>query len=109
MISHPDYVYIPLPTRLPGEKVPKKRGRSSTLKLNNLLHTDVIPLLQKRGLVAESLSVNPISWQGIVRLPDLTEPLASSAERIAAIKEVSGQYRIMHITCVPPLFPHYHS
>lgn len=103
MISHPDFVHIPLPTELPCERVPRKRGRPSpsSSKLNNLLHNDAIPLLQKRGLVAESLSVNSISWQGIVRLPDMAGSLASSAERIAAIKEISGQYRIMHITCVP--------
>jgi DNA polymerase beta len=91
-ISHPDYVDIPLPTDPPGETVSKKRRRPSTL-----LSDDVIPLLQKNGLVAETVSINPISWQGIVRLPESSE---SSAERIAAIKEISGQYRVMHITCV---------
>lgn len=106
MVSHPDYVHIPLPTELPGETTSKKRGRpsASSSKLNNLLHNDAIALLQKRGLVVETLSVNSISWQGIVRLP---EPLESSAERLAAIKEISGQYRMMHITCVP-YFPPYH-
>ncbi|KAF8798919.1 Nucleotidyltransferase [Phlegmacium glaucopus] len=103
MISHPDYVHIPLPTEPPGETVSKKRGRpsASSSKLNNLLHNDAVPLLQKRGLVVESLSVNSMSWQGIVRLPVMAESSASSAERIAAIKEISGQYRMMHITIVP--------
>jgi DNA polymerase beta len=100
MILHPDYVHIPLPTKkVPGATAPKKQGRPSTLSLkNNLLHNDVIPLLRKRGLVAETLSVNSISWQGIVRLPELSE---SSAQRLLAIKEISGQYRLIHITIVP--------
>lgn len=92
MISHPDYVDIPLPTDPPGETVSKKRRKPSSL-----LNDDVIPMLQKSGLVAETVSINSISWQGIVRLPESSE---SSAERIAAIKEISGQYRIMHTTCV---------
>ena len=102
MISHPDYVDIPLPTELPGETVPKKRGKPPAF---NLLHDDVIPLLQKNGLVAETVSVNLISWQGIVRLPAMPESSENSAERIAAIEEISGQYRIMHITCVLSISP----
>ena len=105
MISHPDYVDIPLPTELPGETVSKKRGRSPAF---NLLHDDVIPLLQKNGLVAETVSVNPISWQGIVRLPAMAESSESSAERIAAIEEISGQYRIMYITWVLSISPLIH-
>lgn len=93
MISHPDYVDIPLPLE-PGETMPKKRRRPSAF---NLLQDDVIPLLRKDGLVAETVSFDPISWQGIVRLPESSE---SSAERAAAMEEISGQYRIMHITCV---------
>ena len=99
MISHPDYVDIPLPES-PNKTASKKRRRASTF---NLLHDDVIPLLQKKGLVAETVgSINSISWQGIVRLPESSE---SSAERLAAIEAISGHYRIMHITCVlpPPL------
>lgn len=99
MISHPDYVDIP-PPEPPGETMSKKRRKPSAF---NLLHDDVIPLLRKNGLVAETVSINSISWQGIVRLPESSE---ISAERVAAIKEISGQYRIMHITCVlsiPPL------
>ena len=70
MISHPDYVDIPLPTELPGETMSKKRGRPSAF---NLLHDDVIPLLQKNGLIAETVSVNATSWQGMVRLPTMLE------------------------------------
>ena len=99
MISHPDYVDIPLPTEPPGEPMSKKRRKSS---VSNLLHDDVIPLLQKNGLVAETFSINPISWQGIVRLPESSE---RSTERIATIEEISGHYRIMHITCVLPFTP----
>ena len=103
MISHADYVHIPLPTELLGETGPKKRGRPSTSssKLNNLLHDDAIPLLQKRGLIAESLNATSISWHGLIRLPIMDE---SFTERIAAIKEVSGQYRMMYITCVLCVF-----
>ena len=97
MISHPDYVDIPLPTDPQGETVSKKRRRPSTL-----LSDDVIPLLQRNGLVAETVSINSISWQGIVRLPESSE---RSTERIAAIEEISGHYRIMHITCVLPFTP----
>lgn len=94
MISHPDYVEIPLPTEPPGATTSKKRRRPSAV---NFLPDEVVPLLQKDGLVAETVSIDSISWQGIIRLPESSE---SSAERIAAIQEVSGQYRIMHITCV---------
>ena len=90
MISHPDYVDIPLPTEPPTSK---KRKQSAF----NLLQNDVIPSLQKNGLVAETVSINSMSWQGIVRLPESSE---SRAKRIAAIEEISGQYRLMHITCV---------
>lgn len=102
MISHPDYVDIP-PPESPNKAVSKKRRRPST---SNLLHDDVVPLLQKKGLVAETVSINPISWQGIVRLPESSE---NSAERLAAIEEISGHYRIMHITCVfhPPYHRHH--
>lgn len=102
MISHPDYVDIPLPAELPGE-TSKKRGRPSPF---SLLPDDVVPLLRKKGLIAETVSLNSISWQGIIRLPAMPESSESSEERIAAIEEISGQYRIMHITCVlsiPPL------
>ena len=100
MISHSDYVDIPPPTEPPGETMSKKRRKPSAF---NLLHDNVIPLLQKNGLVAETVSTDSISWQGIVRLPESSE---ISTERIAAIKEILGQYRIMHITCafsIPPL------
>jgi len=95
MISHPDYVDIPLPTESPSKAGSKKRRRPSTL---NLLHDDVIPLLQKNGLVAETVSINSMSWQGIIRLPESSE---TSTERLAAIEEISGHYRIMHIMIVP--------
>ena len=95
MISHPDYVDIPLPSE------PLKRRKPSTF---NLLCDDVIPLLQRNGLVAETISISSISWQGIVRLPESSE---SSAERLAAIKEISGHYRIMHIMCVLPFSPYH--
>ena len=101
MISHPDYVDIPLPEPL-GETMSKKRRRPSAF---NLLIDEVVPLLQKNGLVAETVSINSTLWQGIVRLPESPE---SSAERIAAIEEISGQYRIMHITCVLSIGPPYH-
>jgi hypothetical protein len=106
MISHPDYVHIPLPTELPGETTSKKRSPSTpSSKSNNILHNNVIPLLRTRGLIAETISVNvnSISWQGIIRLPLMPTSSESNAERIAAIEEISGQYRMMHITCVPSI------
>lgn len=99
MLSHPEFVHVPLPNKrpsqLPSER--RSRGRKKTDGKENLLHTHVIPLFQQRGLIAETFSMTYDSWEGIVRLPGPQSEWNSRAERISAIAHVEGLYRKMTI------------
>jgi len=61
------------------------------------LHSNILPLLKERGLIAETLGVNVGMWQGIVRLPGSEDQRGSRTERLAAIAHTEGQYRRMVI------------
>lgn len=61
------------------------------------LHSNILPLLKERGLIAETLGVNVGMWQGIVRLPGSEDQRGSRTERLAAIADTEGQYRRMVI------------
>ncbi|KDR82858.1 hypothetical protein GALMADRAFT_88601 [Galerina marginata CBS 339.88] len=110
MISHPDFVHVPLPTeQYPDtislqKDVAKKRprGRRKNEEKTNLLQTDIIPLLQQRGLIAETLSSSNFkSWDGIIRLPGQQEEWGARTERISAIDNTEGHFRKMTIHFVP--------
>ncbi|PPR00469.1 hypothetical protein CVT24_004530 [Panaeolus cyanescens] len=114
MIMHPDFVHIPLPsdpspfhvseTPSPIKSPPKKRTRKSLFsdeKTRNYLHDDIIPLLQQRGLLVDTLSKSDSKWEGIVRLPGPEESWGTRLQRISGIENLEGQFRRMTIHLVP--------
>ncbi|KAJ3504109.1 hypothetical protein NLJ89_g8108 [Agrocybe chaxingu] len=107
MISHPDFVHIPLPTdpspfsELQPKETKRPRKRTKKEEKQNLLHTHVVPLLQKRALVAETLGTDVRSWDGIVWLPEEQRDWGTRQERLAAIEGLDGRFRRMSIKFVP--------
>jgi len=105
MVSHPDFVHVPLPldpAHIPDKSGPKTKKKSSSRRKKedvrtNLLHTDIIPLLQQRGLISETLSSEPTSWQGGIRLPGPEAGWGSRIHRISAVENNDGEYRKMSI------------
>lgn len=98
MISHPDFVFVPFPTEQnPDEQsdTPKKRsrGRKKNEEKSSLLLSDVVPKLQQRGLVAETLGSSSKTWEGIVRVPGQRDTWGDRLDRISAVKNVEGDFR----------------
>ncbi|KAF9483507.1 Nucleotidyltransferase [Pholiota conissans] len=112
MVSHPSFVHVPLPADLPlgfrkskKEKVPvskpRKRRKIDEDIPTNTLHSELIPFLQKKGIVCIALSSNLLTWKGIVRLPGTNNQWGTSSERVASIRRVDGQFRRLIFHIVP--------
>ncbi|CAA7262961.1 unnamed protein product [Cyclocybe aegerita] len=107
MISHPDFVHIPLPTdpspfsELQPPETKRPRRRTKKEERQNMLHAHVVPLLQKRALIAETLGTDVRSWDGIVWLPEEQGGWGTRQQRLAAIEGVDGRFRRMSIKFVP--------
>ncbi|KAF4617113.1 hypothetical protein D9613_005960 [Agrocybe pediades] len=106
MISHPDFVHIPLPhkpVQQPTASVAKKprTTRKSKEGKTNLLHSDIVPLLLQRGLLADTLSVDTTSWKGVARLPGPVEVWGDRVDRISSIGKVDGDFRKISLHLVP--------
>jgi len=100
MISHPDYIHIPLPPDPdPHSSSASKKPRTKKTKAEklNILHSTVIPLLMQRGLLAESLTSDHKTWEGIVRLPGPLGAWGNTLDRISAIEKVEGVFRKISI------------
>lgn len=65
------------------------------------LHTDIVPTLENRGLVAAFLTKGPRKWQGIVRVPERDENgvWVSIRERLQGIAEKTGAFKRLDIRC----------
>lgn len=114
ILLHPDVVHVPMPTEPPPNPTtsPKKKTplkKVSQIKTNLTakarkscpLHSNILPLLKERGLIAEILGANVGMWQGIVRLPGPEDQRGTRTERLAAIADTEGQYRRMIIHLIP--------
>jgi len=103
MASHPDYIHVPLPTdappftSYPPTKLRSRKRQSADSKRNGLLHTDVLPIYQKHGLIAETLSSSPATWEGVIRLPEQRGQWGERADRLAGIENSEGRFRRMII------------
>jgi len=106
MVSHPDFVHVPLPLdpppHIPAKSkttIKKKSGRRRKDEdiRTNLLHTDILPVLQQQGLISETLSSGFTSWQGVIRLPGPEAGWGSRIHRISAVENNDGEYRKMSI------------
>jgi DNA polymerase beta len=125
MVLHPDHVHIPVPAvpppvwedefnlddDLPASALTPKRKRNknaSSLSGSSgpltkkdresiLLHSEVVPILQQRGVLCEKLSETRHSWTGVVRLPSASSPGAgqsgSSRMRAPELHLQPGDYR----------------
>lgn len=104
MVSHPSFVHVPLPTDPPPgvakpakEKDttprPRKRRKVDQEIPSNVLHSELVPFLERIGTVSSALSSKFESWKGIVRLPGPDTQWGTPNERISAIKRVEGQFR----------------
>ncbi|KAF9562586.1 Nucleotidyltransferase [Agrocybe pediades] len=105
-ISHPDFVHIPLPhkpVQQPTASVAKKprTTRKSNDGKTNLLHSDIVPLLLQRGLLADNLSVDTTSWKGVARLPGPVEVWGDRVDRISSMGKVDGDFRKISLHLVP--------
>ncbi|KAF8967190.1 hypothetical protein BDZ97DRAFT_1903577 [Flammula alnicola] len=111
MILHPDFVHVPLPTEPPpgspspqkdaAPKPRKRRKNRDDEERTNLLHGDVVPLLQERGLISDTFTSDFTSWQGIIRLPGRHREWGARPDRISAIKNMDGHFRKMSLHIVP--------
>lgn len=113
IILHPNHVHVPVPNISPPKpslKPPPRIGTSVLLfkfikgedKMSPL-HTDIVPTLENRGLVAAFLTKGPRKWQGIVRVPERDENgvWVSIRERLQGIAEKTGAFKRLDISLVP--------
>jgi len=107
MITHPEFVYFPLPSDPPPlsttPQLPKSRSRrrkTAEEKQTTLLQSFILPLLQQRGLIAETLTSTQKAWQGIIRMPEGPAVWGDRADRVAAIENLEGRFRRMSIKWV---------
>ncbi len=100
MITHPNFVHIPLPASPPSREessvMPKTRKITKD-KYSNLLRADLLPSLQQRGLIAHSVNTNPGSWKGVIRMPEQLGQWGDRAERLAGIDKLEGHFRWMNM------------
>ncbi|KAH6911580.1 hypothetical protein BKA70DRAFT_1423309 [Coprinopsis sp. MPI-PUGE-AT-0042] len=130
MVLHPDHVHIPVPTAppplwedefdldidppaLPKKKRNTKASSSATSsgaltkkdRESIILHREVIPVLQQRGVLCEKLSETRQTWTGVVRLPSApssgTVPSGSSRMRASELHLQPGDYRRITVHLVP--------
>ena len=98
MITHPNFVHIPLPALPPSKAaysfMPKTR-KVTRDKYSNLLRADLLPSLQQRGLIAHSVVTNPGTWKGVIRMPEQLGQWGDRAERLAGIDKLEGHFRWM--------------
>ena len=107
MISHPDFVYVPLPsvpspfsTSTSSPKIGSRKRKMGEEKEKTLLQSSILPSLQHRGLIAETLSSTQKSWEGIIRIPEQRGEWGDRAERVAGVENLEGQFRRMMIKWV---------
>ncbi|KAF8195601.1 hypothetical protein BJ912DRAFT_957541 [Pholiota molesta] len=104
MVSHPSFVHVPLPADPPpgmakpakvkdATPKPRKRRKVDQDTPSNILHSELVPFLERTGTVCTALSSKFESWKGIVRLPGPDTQWGTPSERISAIKRVEGQFR----------------
>ena len=116
MITHPEFIYVPLPsapsplsTTTRPSKSHSRRLKTAEEKQTTLLQTFILPLLQQRGLIAETLTSTQKSWQGIIRMPEQLGVWGDRADRIADIENMEGRFRRMSIKWVVSCILFYNS
>ncbi|KAF7348273.1 DNA polymerase [Mycena sanguinolenta] len=109
VVLHPDHVHVPFPTVLPSHikasPATRTRKKPDGTRPPSVLHDDVVPILQSRGIIAATLSSGDLKWQGIVRLPDpdaaiADDQLAERRRRATAIENGDGVYHRADINLV---------
>ncbi|KAJ7741289.1 hypothetical protein B0H16DRAFT_1464484 [Mycena metata] len=109
IILHPDHVHVPFPSPpdpalvLPTPKKSKSKSRKGNGNggPSSLLQADLIPVLEKRGILASTLSSGELKWQGIALLPSADAAVWGERQRqIDAIENGDGVYRRMDLNLV---------
>ncbi|THV03000.1 Nucleotidyltransferase [Dendrothele bispora CBS 962.96] len=120
MLLHPSYVHVPYPNvSSPFSDAAKersaRRGRvqvsfrekftKMAAKSQSLLMTQIIPYLEERGLLADTISVGTKKWIGMIRVPDYEgssgNAIMEKRQRKENIKKMRGEYRKLEINLVP--------
>ncbi|KAF9464116.1 hypothetical protein BDZ94DRAFT_1162537 [Collybia nuda] len=111
VIMHPNHVFVPVP-ETPPNGPPESRIRkiinktsfvNREIRSTSPLFSDLVPVLQDRGLVADNISSGIRRWQGIVRVPEKNEngKWCSRAVRLSGIEELTGKFRRLDLNLVP--------
>lgn len=112
---HPSHVYVPLPDN-PPDGPPQPRIRkiinktafvTRKVKSTSPLFSEVVPILQERGLIAENISSGIRRWQGVVRVPDKNEDGEWCTRDIqtSGIQNMTGKFRRLDLKYVA--YPYY--
>jgi len=122
VVLHPDHVHVPVPTApnpfaaaerdwsiddpvvsAKNRAKKKKAGVSKKEKKSSLLHAELVPLLQQRQVLCESISEAPNSWTGVVRLPSATtdDPGVARRNWAKSLQIAPGEYRRIAFHFVP--------
>ncbi|KAG2022563.1 hypothetical protein CC2G_000301 [Coprinopsis cinerea AmutBmut pab1-1] len=111
LVLHPDHVHVPLPnvpppfsgddfddflrsSDTPATKRPRKKA-SLTKKdrQNSRLHSEVVPVLQQRGVLLEKIAEAHHNWTGVVRIPSTGSASGPMVQ--------PGEYRRITLHLVP--------
>ncbi|KAF8644690.1 hypothetical protein AX16_008350 [Volvariella volvacea WC 439] len=105
LLLHPDHVHVPFPSDVPTQISSRRNKRTVTFfggaligKGSNILYTNVINHLEKRGVIAATSMSRERKWRGIIRIPAQGEPLW---ERLEGCQKKEGNFKHVEIYLAP--------
>jgi DNA polymerase beta len=112
ILFHPSHVHVPTPQVPPSSLLSKRviggtsplasKAATKTERESSPLIQEVVIPLQRRGLIAATLSTGVRKWQGVVRLPerDQVDEWGDRSERVKSIEADKGLFRRMDLKWV---------
>lgn len=93
MLLHPSHVHIPTPN-IKQPPPPKSSGATND-KLAAPLVSEVLEPLKRIGIIADTLSMGPKKWQGVVRVPerDSEGVWETQNARLEGIESMTSSFR----------------
>lgn len=104
ILFHPSHVHVPTPHIPPSGALSKRSINGTSLapkaatkaeRESSPLTQEVVIPLQRRGLIAATLSAGVMKWQGVVRLPERDEDggWGERSERVKLVEADKGLFR----------------
>lgn len=103
MLVHPELGLTPEPLPLNTRKRTTKVQNAGTTFERKILHDYLIDPLTQRHVIVGTLRSHVYMWYGVARVPQVNDDgtFESRSSREAALRNRSGDFRILGIRCAP--------